>query len=1251
MRERKDPEEIMIRDKRSSQHVGWLAFISALVSAVIPTAVVAQNLLLNPGFEEPGIAGEEPESWANDGEVMVLDVGLGVQPVEGDWMAYDFINSGTRVTGLHQTVSVETGVPYEAGCLSGSFTTSLLSIVRARVGIDPTGGTDPGSPTVAWGEFVIFSRDGAWVRLAAGPVIAEASVITVFLQGETTMAADFSEVAFDSAFLAPYLGTPTPTPTSTATSTPTYTATRTPTTPPTDTATPTPTKTLTPTPTPPSGVAGSALDFDGYDDFARAEPHPALNLSENNALTLEAWVYRRPAGSYWQVVLSKGNTEPYGLTVSRDAFLHFELETLAGRVQLNTAPDLVPFEAWTHIAGTWDGTTMRAYVNGIESASAPLGGALLVNEGVFSLGAAKITNGWHEHWNGMIDEVRLWNVARSGAEIRGATMTPLSGAEPGLAAYWRLDEGTGDRAFDSSGNDITLNIGSSVWVPGVLPLFPSQRGLVWFDHPVYRCSDLLIVHLADLDLAGEATREVALETSRGDFEQAILRESIDIPGYFQGDTRCETGNPVPGDAVLQVEHEEVVSAAYEDADDGTGNPAVSTATAVFDCEPPEVSNVRITDIGPRSAVITFDTNETAFVTVRYGRSCRVIGETAFSTVPAVDHEITLFPLEPETNYFFSIEAVDEVDNAGIEDNDGSCYSFTTQPGEFFLEFDGEDMAVSDYLPGFYFPENSHFTAEAWVFLRRDYGTLPDTFRVLMALDGAFVLQVSQSGIYVVETRTGTYSTDASVQTARGTIPVNTWTHLAATSDGVMLRAFVNGVERAAVPIGSLGQVSGRFYIGTDGVQSYGWPRWLGFVDEVRLWTVARTGEEIRKSAYAPLSGDEPGLLGYWRFNEGRGRFAINSTEESIHLQLLPNQPSGDNPGPEWRQWLATIEPTVPKTTDDLECIVDFSVFAEHPDTELSFEWYRNRELLTDWVITNESAFSPTEPVLSHLFTAKNETFFCVVLGTNETPFRIESPAVLVVNSPPGPPQIEIVPESPRPVDMLTVLATEFSVDPDGDEVGYEIRWLRSRDLGVTFDLIPILTNSLWVPAAYLAEGDVWRVEVIPFEIESGIEGEIGWDQVYIGEDSRPVVRILRPSSDVLALGPVGIEWEAEDADGDPVTVDLYYDTDRTPGGAVPIEFDLPETGFITWIPPTLNETAFSPDFDGNGIVSAEDLFILASKWRAESDNSDRYVIFARAWAKGTTGEAFSNGNVIVPAEYPTGEEGLLQLMGQWHEEK
>jgi hypothetical protein len=80
------------------------------------------------------------------------------------------------------------------------------------------------------------------------------------------------------------------------------------------------------------------------------------------------------------------------------------------------------------------------------------------------------------------------------------------------------------------------------------------------------------------------------------------------------------------------------------------------------------------------------------------------------------------------------------------------------------------------------------------------------------------------------------------------------------------------------------------------------------------------------------------------------------------------------------------------------------------------------------------------------------------------------------------------------------------------------------------------------------------------------------------------------------------------------------------------------------------ETGLAADFDGNGEVSAHDLFLLASRWHGGTGEAGRYVIFARAWAKGTTGEAFSTGDVVVPLEYPANQEGLLKVLQQWPED-
>ena len=57
-----------------------------------------------------------------------------------------------------------------------------------------------------------------------------------------------------------------------------------------------------------------------------------------------------------------------------------------------------------------------------------------------------------ELYTGQIDEVRIWNYARTQTEIRRDMCRRLTGTESGLVGYWRFDECGGNTAFDSSGN-------------------------------------------------------------------------------------------------------------------------------------------------------------------------------------------------------------------------------------------------------------------------------------------------------------------------------------------------------------------------------------------------------------------------------------------------------------------------------------------------------------------------------------------------------------------------------------------------------------------------------------------------------------------------------------------------------------------------------------------------------------------------------------------------------------------------------
>ena len=99
----------------------------------------------------------------------------------------------------------------------------------------------------------------------------------------------------------------------------------------------------------------------------------------------------------------------------------------------------------------------------------------------------------------------------------------------------------------------------------------------------------------------------------------------------------------------------------------------------------------------------------------------------------------------------------------------------------------------------------------------------------------------------------------------GVLTANTWYHLAATYDGTILSAYKNGVLTASVSTsGGLATAIGSLVIGKHAtVANY----FNGKIDEVRVWTVARSCTEINSNMNAGLVGNEVGLYAYYNFNQ------------------------------------------------------------------------------------------------------------------------------------------------------------------------------------------------------------------------------------------------------------------------------------------------------------------------------------------------------------------------------------------------
>ena len=216
----------------------------------------------------------------------------------------------------------------------------------------------------------------------------------------------------------------------------------------------------------PAGNPGSALSFSGSYQYVEVLNNSSLNLG--SYYTIEAWIKPHEL-SFLSGIVSKyhvGGANGYTLRLRGS-------EPYSG-INFNgaeTDSGVITIDQWSHVAAVSNNGTLHVYVNGIEQALYGVPDGVNANDNDVAIGADYLDGG--RYFNGMIDEVRIWNIARTQAEVQSDLSTSLTGSDSGLVAYWRLDEGTGNSTADltSNSNNGTLINGPS-WTTSTAP-FPA----------------------------------------------------------------------------------------------------------------------------------------------------------------------------------------------------------------------------------------------------------------------------------------------------------------------------------------------------------------------------------------------------------------------------------------------------------------------------------------------------------------------------------------------------------------------------------------------------------------------------------------------------------------------------------------------------------------------------------------------------------------------------------------------------------
>ncbi len=218
---------------------------------------------------------------------------------------------------------------------------------------------------------------------------------------------------------------------------------------------------------------GTALQFDNMAANVNIPSSSGDELNPSDAVTAECWVFPFDTSSAdHQPRLVVKHDSWVSRTHPTHGHLRFSVndggwrEGVSGDKMENT-------NTWYHFAGVFDGSSVSIYVNGILEGFADFGSSTQLAPRDFDV---KIGGMYEPRYtlNGYIDEVRVWNVARTGEDIREFMNKKLTNNDTtGIVGYWRLDETSGSTAYDRSqfNNDGTLeNMGDTSWVISTAPL-------------------------------------------------------------------------------------------------------------------------------------------------------------------------------------------------------------------------------------------------------------------------------------------------------------------------------------------------------------------------------------------------------------------------------------------------------------------------------------------------------------------------------------------------------------------------------------------------------------------------------------------------------------------------------------------------------------------------------------------------------------------------------------------------------------
>ena len=561
-----------------------------------------------------------------------------------------------------------------------------------------------------------------------------------------------------------------------------------------------------------------ALTFDGQTQYATVGNSPSLNVE--GELTLEAWVYPTDTAGLRYIVAHGLQPSPQREVALRINSGSYQFGCYDGTDHYAVAA--IPSDdigRWVHLAGVYDGTSWLLYRDGALLATHDDKVGAIPVDAAWAIGAS--ADG-QRFFAGRIGEVRLWNLARTAGEVAATTRRWLTGIEPGLVACWRYN-GTALMDVTPSRRVVTA-LHNPTPTAGPLPVYQAVAGTgvqyvettaafvggAWTHLAITFVQDHA-VHLGGAVDYLDAGTKRALDIS-GDLtiEVAVALDDLAAPqGLLTRGILADGGDQrVP--YALSVQTNGSVVFCFEDSDGNVqsfqSDPGAVTAGALHRIAVTRKRNVRVDTSGPTAVVDKWD--DIAFSVDHVAR-----GSHTYTGKDAGSSEEALI--------LGRAHALD-----------GTQYSMRATLTEVRIWSKARDAAsLGDPING------SEVGLVSWWPFHDGSGNVADDAK------GGSPARL-RGGAGWVKTPDPT---------------------------GSVLNLYRNGVLVAteSVPASSYAPTADGFAIGGDGMAS-GTDLFRGQLEELRVWRVPRTAEQIQDNLFRRLTGEQQNLVAYYTFDAEPG---------------------------------------------------------------------------------------------------------------------------------------------------------------------------------------------------------------------------------------------------------------------------------------------------------------------------------------------------------------------------------------------